>query len=195
MKKELKRILLLGIFLLLALIIGLVYTGKAQKKLEQAQYPLKYQEFVEKYAAACDVDKYLVYAFIRTESGFDPDAVSNVGARGLMQLTEEAYSWVALRLERTIYDNYDLMFDPETNILYGTYFIYLSLERYNGDISTAAAAYHSGWGTVDKLLQNEEYTDDGVTLKTFPYPQMRNYVYKINKNYDMYCKLYNNEGE
>ena len=39
------------------------------------------------------------------------------------------------------------------------------MERYNGDVATAAAAYHSGWGTVDALLQMEEHSADGETLQ------------------------------
>ena len=51
-------------------------------------------------------------------------------------------------------------------------------------------AYHSGMGLVDSLVADSEYSDDGVTLHTFPYAQMRNYVYKINRSYAVYHRLY-----
>ena len=58
------------------------------------------------------------------------------------------------------------------------------------DISTAAAAYFAGWGTVDKLLAQSDYSNDATTLKAFPYEGMSLYVRKISKNYTMYCEIY-----
>ena len=66
----------------------------------------------------------------------------------------------------------------------------MCLARYENDVSTAVAAYHSGMGLVDSLVADAEYSDDGVTLHTFPYAQMRNYVYKINRSYAVYHRLY-----
>ena len=61
-------------------------------------HPLRYESYVEKYSRENGLDKYLVYAVIKTESGFDPGAVSNVGARGLMQIMEDTFDWVKFRL-------------------------------------------------------------------------------------------------
>ena len=81
-------------------------------------HPLRYESYGEKYSRENGLDKYLVYAVIKTESGFDPGAVSNVGARGLMQIMEDTFDWVKFRLgdEDTRYLD---MYDPETNIRYG----------------------------------------------------------------------------
>ena len=77
---------LTAMFLVL-LIAACVYVGiNAEALCRKYIYPLEYQTYVERYSAEYGVDKYLVYAVIKTESGFDPDAVSNVGARGLMQI-------------------------------------------------------------------------------------------------------------
>ena len=73
---------------------------------------------------------------------------------------------------------------------FSAYYLHLCLVRYNGDISTAAAAYHSGWGTVDALLQKEEHSEDGLTLSGFPYNQMHHYVEKITACYAKYTELY-----
>ena len=59
-----------------------------------------------------------------------------------------------------------------------------------GDLATAAAAYHSGLGTVGELLANPDYSSDGRTLDEFPYPQMRRYVHKITTSYARYCEIY-----
>jgi soluble lytic murein transglycosylase len=147
---------------------------------------------VEQYAREFDIDPDLHYAFIKTESSFEPEAVSSAGAIGLTQITEETFSWLKLKLcpkEDIVFED---LYNPDTSIRFGAYYMSRNLERYNGDVSTAAAAYHSGWGTVDELLR-ENQTE---ILTEFPYTQMENYVYKINKSYNAYQELYNtSEGE
>ena len=133
------------------------------READRLLYPRKYSRQVEQWAAEYELDPLLVYAFIRTESGFDPAATSSVEARGLMQMTEETFIW----LRSKIAPDEGLTFD-----------------------ATAAAAYHSGWGTVDNLLRMEEHSSDGQTLKGFPYNQMHHYVEKITASYAVYTRLY-----
>ena len=80
------------------------------------------------------------------------------------------------------------LYDPETSIRFGAYYISKCMQRYDNSMDTAAAAYHSGWGTVDKLLEDKE----GRFLTEFPFVQMNNYVVKINKAYNFYYKIYEN---
>ena len=94
----------------------------------------------------------LVYAFIRTESGFDPQATSSVDARGLMQMTEETFLWMRSKIAPEEPLTFADLYSPDTAIRFGCYYLHLCMVRYKGDVSTAAAAYHSGWGTVDQLL-------------------------------------------
>ena len=82
------------------------------------------------------------------------------------------------------------LYSPDTAIRFGGYYLHLCMVRYKGDVSTAAAAYHSGWGTVDQLLQMEEHSADGETLQGFPYNQMHHYVNKITACYQTYQRLY-----
>ena len=155
------------------------------------KHPEKYRDLVEKYAEEYDIDKYLLYAFIKTESGFDPKAKSSAGAIGLTQITEETFDWIKLMLcprEDIVFED---LYEPEISIRFGAYYISRCLDRYSGSIETAAAAYHSGWGTVDRLLEKQ----GGETLTEFPYAQMNNYVYKITKAYTIYQEIYlNKEG-
>ena len=88
---------------------------------------------------------------------------------------------------------FDDLYDPETNIRFGSYYLACCLERYGGDVATAAAAYHSGWGTVDDLLADGAYSADGVTLHTFPFEQMNLYVSKIRRSYAAYQRIYGEE--
>ena len=86
--------------------------------------------------------------------------------------------------------SFDDLYDPETSVRFGTYLLAVCLARYGGDLSTAAAAYHSGIGQVDTLLEDARYSSDGQTLFSFPYRQMNHYVNKVNASYQRYCSLY-----
>lgn len=188
MKKTIKR---LAVFLLAVLCAVLILAqAGAFRALLRASYPMRYEESVGKWAAQYEVDELLVYTIIRTESGFDPEAESSVGARGLMQITEETFDWIKSKIAPGEDLTFDALYDADTNIRFGTYLISVCLARYENDVSTAVAAYHSGMGLVDSLVADAEYSDDGVTLHTFPYAQMRNYVYKINRSYAVYHRLY-----
>lgn len=175
---------------LVAFFFALLLLQQGIRALERAAYPQKYTELVEQYAEENALPANLIYAMIRTESGFRPNVESHVGARGLMQITEETFDWIKMKLapeESIVFTDLD---DPAVNIRFGSYLLAACMQRYNGDISTACAAYHSGMGLVDELLQDAAYSLDGVTLHTFPYAQMNNYVNKINQNYTRYNTLY-----
>ena len=160
------------------------------READRLLYPRKYSRQVEQWAAEYELDPLLVYAFIRTESGFDPAATSSVEARGLMQMTEETFIWLRSKIAPDEPLTFADLYSPDTAIRFGCYYLHLCMVRYKGDVSTAAAAYHSGWGTVDQLLQMEEHSADGETLQGFPYNQMHHYVNKITACYQTYQRLY-----
>ena len=177
------------IALLLAVVL-LVSMPTLVRKVEEQLYPCKYADVVETYAAKYDLDPLLIYTFIRTESSFEPDAVSEVGARGLMQMTEETFEWIKTKLAPEEDITFADLYNPACAVRFGAYYLRLCLDRYGGDVATAAAAYHSGWGTVDSLLNHEDYEGDGKTLPTFPYSRMNHYVEKILHGYERYTELY-----
>ena len=173
MSKRRKRFLLLA--LLAVCICVFLFFARVGGNIWRAVYPRTYRTYVEYYADKYGLEYAQVYAIIKTESGFKPNALSAVGARGLMQITEETF---------------DDLYNPEVNIRFGTYYLHYCMERYAGDLATASAAYHSGQGLVDRLLEDARYSDDGVTLHTFPYEQMNLYVHKVERNYKKYQELY-----
>ena len=177
------------ILLLLALAATLLFTC-FRERIDHWEYPMKYQEYVTYYADKYSIDPLMLYSFIRTESNFNPKAESNAGARGLMQITEVTFDWIKSKIAPTEDLTFDSLYDPETNIRFGCYFVSYCLLRYQDDLATAAAAYHSGWGTVDELLAQPEYSADGKTLDQYPYPQMRQYVKKITESYQRYQEIY-----
>ncbi len=157
-------------------------------RLLEALFPIKYENYVERYSRENGLDKYFVYAVIKTESGFRPDAVSDVGARGLMQIMEDTFDWLKFRQgdESAVY--YD-MYDPQTNIRYGCCLLGFLMEEF-GDIETAAAAYHIGRGRVNEWLGDSSISSDGVHLDVIPASDTAHYVSKITKAVEIYKRLY-----
>lgn len=180
----------LGSILVIAL-IGLIIYGavNAESLCKKYIYPVKYEAAVEKYARENKLDKYFIFAIIKTESNFKSDAVSEVGARGLMQLMEDAFDWVKFRMDDERDIDYDDMFNPEYNIQYGSYLIGLLYSEY-GDAETALAAYFMGRGQVNEWLKNSAYSKDGKTLSEIPSSAAAHYVNKVMNAYKAYYNLY-----
>ena len=150
-------------------------------------YPLKYEDYVEVYASENNLSPAFVYAVIDCESGFDNEAVSNVGATGLMQIMPETFAWINKKLGED--NDYSKATDPETNIKYGCY-LYGYLFSEFGRVQEALAAYHAGIGNVQKWLRDERYSSDGKTLHTIPFPTTSKYVKKVMITENIYQKLY-----
>lgn len=172
--------------LILAAVAGIGYFG--YQYYIRLTHPIGYDSYVEKYSAEYGIDKYLVYAVIKTESSYDPKAVSNVGARGLMQIMEETFDWIKFRMgdEETEYSD---MFDPEKNIRYGCFLLGFLYEEF-GNIDAAMSAYHAGRGAVNSWLSDSRYSRDGVHLDKIPIRDTAHYVDKINSAMQTYIRLY-----
>ncbi len=154
--------------------------------------PEEYSSFVEKYSREYDVSEAMIYAVIRTESSFDASAVSNKDAVGLMQMLPSTFEWLTNDILRDGH-NVSMLYDPETNIKYGTYYLSRLYKRF-GNWDTALAAYNGGEGNVAQWLSDTRYSDDGVKLKIDKLPsefkETKNYVKKVNKALKKYQELY-----
>ena len=152
-------------------------------------YPMKYQQQVDRAAETYNLEKSLIYAVIRTESHFDPEAESHVGAVGLMQLMPESFEWLqGLRGQKLDISELN---NPDVNIDYGCYLLRYFYDYY-GSEETAVAAYNAGF-VVGDWLKDPNYSSDGKSLDAIPYGETERYVEKVMKAKKMYKKLYFSE--
>lgn len=147
--------------------------------LRRFYYGVKYQEIILKYSSANGLDPYLVAALIYAESGFDSKAVSDVGARGLMQLMPETAREMAVQQGQEQLD-LNLLFEADTNIRLGTGYLAIMLFRFQ-NTEDALAAYNAGPTLV------REWKTAG---KAIPYPETRKYVKKVLKTRSVLHELY-----
>lgn len=185
MKKGLRTVLLL---LLVTVAVLAFFAGPdLVDRGERVLYPTAYAELVEREAREFSLPESLVYAVIRTESHFDPDARSHAGAQGLMQLTPDTFRWVA-SLDPPENGGKDLV-DPQDNVHCGCALLRLLLDQF-GTLDVSLCAYNAGIGNVSNWLSEETYTDDGETLHTIPYPETESYVKKVKAAMRRYQELY-----
>ncbi len=130
----------------------------------------------------------LVYAIMRQESFFDTYALSYANAIGLMQIIPSTGRWIAKKLKVKGFSPNHL-FDPETNIKFGKWYIYYLLDRFNGNIFHAIAAYNGGGRVVRRTIKYNKITDPAEFVEYIPYLQTRNYVKKVYTNYMVYKEL------
>lgn len=175
-------------------IVRLVFFAwkRAEELYYASAYPLKYTELVETYCRDYHVDEALVYAVIKNESSFRPDAVSEVDARGLMQIQGPTLEWAVYREKADAQVTADDLFDPEVNIKYGVYLLSLFLDEFKTP-DVALCAYHAGWGNVKKWLKDPDYSADGISLKTIPFGDTSSYVERVLETREMYQELYSLE--
>ena len=180
-KKPVKTVVLI-IVLITVLLFAAVFTGTCIQK--TFFYSTEYKKEVTAASNRFGTDKILIFSVINAESGFDKNTVSKKGAIGLMQIMPETAVFIAGKLGVKTYD----LFDPETNILFGSYYLKYLLSRF-GDTITAVAAYNAGEGNVAKWLKIKEYSADGMTLKSVPYSETSAYIEKIKKSLKKYNRI------
>ncbi|MDD6395449.1 MAG: lytic transglycosylase domain-containing protein [Acutalibacteraceae bacterium] len=151
-------------------------------------YPKDYSDYVEQYCAEYSIDSNLAYAVIHTESGFDSNAESYLGACGLMQIMPDTFEWLKTKDKGQSDCNGDI-FDPETNIRYGVYFLSMLMEEF-GDERLTIAAYHAGMWRVSQWLKDSGISPDGKTLKSIPYSDTEHYIKKVERAKKVYEALY-----
>jgi hypothetical protein len=154
-------------------------------------FPRPYDDLISNFSREQEVDPGLVQALIREESFFRPDVRSPAKAYGLMQLLHGTARQVAdgsgLKVKaRDLYD-------PKVNIRLGLTYLKTLLDRYDGRLYLALAAYNAGPHRVDQWLRDFPEADEEEFIEMIPFTETRTYVKNILRNYFYYRYYYEND--
>lgn len=160
-------------------------------------YPQNFLDCIRASAKEFEVDDYLMFALIRTESFFEPAIQSHAGAIGLTQLMEATASDCAKRLK---VQNYNLL-DPATNIRFGTYYYSHMKKRLDDSGILALFAYNAGITVVRRWIRSSkiELNSQGqlwsdMFLETLPFAETRDYGRRVVSAAAIYAWLYDGKN-
>lgn len=156
-------------------------------------YPTPFPVQVLENAARHNLPPHLVYAMIREESRFDIEAVSRVGALGLMQLMPETGRRVARQMELPEWVEEDLL-DPEINVTLGAWYAASLLELSGGSYHWMLAAYNAGPRNARRWFDDSESEDLIRTVDGIDFRETRKYVQRIVESANVYHSLYFSAG-
>ncbi len=142
------------------------------------RFPTPYQDLVQHYAAQYGLEPALVFAVIRQESAFVPDARSSAGALGLMQILPATGRSIARSLNEKLPHTLQLL-DPERNVRFGTFYLQRRLREMDDHAVLAAAAYNAGQGRVRTWLPHQAEVASDVWIETLPFFETRDYVQRV----------------
>jgi tetratricopeptide (TPR) repeat protein len=173
---------------------------KLQQSLQESRaawtvaFPRPYDTVVEPTASILGIGPGLIYSLVRTESLFNPEAVSNVGALGLMQIMPRTGLHIARLLADTTYAT-PMLAEENLNLVYGSWYMRRLIRYYRGNYLLAVAAYNAGPLAVDRWIRQNPVLELDEFLENIPYDQTYAYVPKIMSYMNIYSRLYGEKLE
>lgn len=165
--------------------VGFANRDRLEDTIREVTLPLRHEDVIRQQASEKDLPPELIAAVIWQESKFR-DQTSTAGARGLMQVTPATAEFIERDSGGSTFETDDLS-DPEINIRYGSYYLRHLLEKFDGNLVAALAAYNGGetnvaaWGGSD--LEEED----------IQFPETRDYVDSVLQKRDEYRRHYGDE--
>jgi len=142
------------------------------------RFPVTYLSQVQSNAGRQELDPAIIFGLMRQESMLDQNAMSAVGARGLMQIMPETGQQIARKLNEP-WQAENSLFNPDVNIKYGAFYYKQLLTRFDGHFALAMAAYNAGPNRVSKWLPNDKSVPADIWIETIPYKETRKYVTSV----------------
>lgn len=175
--------------ILFAVLGIIIFFGLGFKPILRQVFPVKHMAPISEAATRNDLEPLFVAAVVKVESGFDPRALSSKGARGLMQVMPDTGAWVAGQLKISPYDG-DTLYDPETNLLIGSWYLRELHDAFDGNVVAALAAYNAGMTRVRQWLEEGRWDGTEETLDDVPFEETRTYVRRVLTTKDIFDWLY-----
>ena len=151
-------------------------------------YPIEFRDMVTAKSEEEGLDPALVAALVCQESSFDPGAVSRAGARGLMQVMPPTGRLLARNLGVPYRSR--ALHDPATSLDFGTRYLRLMMDRFEGHVERALAAYNAGPHRVDAWTAGRPDISAEEFIESIPFTETRNYVMTILASQEQYRRLY-----
>ena len=182
---RLRRIfLVVAVLLVIGVVIGIARFDFGDK-LGELTLPLRHEDIIRQQSNEKDVPADLIAAVIFEESEFQ-DQTSSAGARGLMQITPATADTIETLSggETFVYED---LADPDLNIRYGTFYLRHLLDRFDGNVVAALAAYNAG------PEQAEAWGGAGMDIDDIEFPETYDYVRDVVDRREDYRKRYSDE--
>ena len=180
-------LLLLGVLLVIGFGVWKVWSSDTVQM--RFVYMWDYQQDIVTYSKKNNVDPFLVAAIIKNESNFKHDAVSKVGAVGLMQIMPETGRWIAEQMGLENYQDSDL-YQTRKNIRMGCWYVGELDHEFQNNLVLLMVAYNAGRGQTHEWMQENGWYYNFNDIKSIPYPDTREYVAKVMQDRDKYYLLY-----
>lgn len=190
MNKKQKTTLIVLCMVMACLILTSLIVFLVLPQIMRSRFQLKYTELIRKYSEEYDLDPSFVAGVICTESKFKEEAVSRAGARGLMQIMPATGQEIAEALG--IPFRVEDLFDPETSIRFGCYYLREQLDRFDQNAAVALAAYNAGPNKASEWLR-EYGLDSRGRIAYIPFEETKNYVNRVLQAQENYKNLYPQE--
>ncbi len=178
------------------------YFGSLRQKLgmvtgkifwEQA-FPKAYEEHVVKYSRRHGVSQELIWGIMKAESQFRMDAISPVGALGLMQVMPFTGMRVATLMKEPQF-NPSALLTPEPAVRYGSRYLRRLSDKFNGLTPLVAAAYNAGPHRVKSWTYSFGDLNTDEFIEHIPFLETRNYVKKVLSYHYIYSQLYKGQSD
>ncbi|HZQ91006.1 MAG TPA: transglycosylase SLT domain-containing protein [Terriglobales bacterium] len=155
----------------------------------EALFPRPWWTDFKRYSTDNQLDPFLVASLVRQESEFNPAAISHANAFGLMQILPSVGKKLAKEVKLRNFST-DLLLMPQINLQLGTRYFRGLLDKYDGKVEYALAAYNAGTDRVEDWSASGKYRDTAEFVENIPFTETREYVQAIMRNVHVYRRLY-----
>ena len=164
------------------------------RTLWEYSFPKAYPVIVDRYSKEFEVSRELVWSIMKAESQYKKEAISPVGALGLMQVMPYTGNRIAEILGDKGFMPSQLL-NPESAIKIGTKYLQRLNKKFNQALPLVAASYNAGPHRVKNWLQQFGNLETDEFIEHIPFLETRNYVKKVIANSYIYSELYNGRRE
>ncbi|MEI6777695.1 MAG: transglycosylase SLT domain-containing protein [Chloroflexales bacterium] len=157
--------------------------------LDRLLYPAPYPRLVAQQSAERSLDPRLLYALMRQESLFDPQATSWVGARGLGQVMPETGQGIAQNLGVANFSVDDL-YRPAVSVRFAAFYLKERIDDMHGSVQAALSAYNGGLGNAQRWAGGSSVADPDLFTEGVDFAETRGYIKAVYGFYATYRRLY-----